>query len=231
MKRAVRLALVSVCAFSSVLAAGCGGGDEPYKATPAFSGRKVSMPAPPTLPATPIKVGDAFTIYGAQHHLKSRIHDKEVTSKDIVIQGYIVKSNIPDAPSCAIHKTGKKDNDDCNAEIPSFWIADQKGETKTMVRVLGWSKNFASVFEAMEKYKALKDPPKELFKDEIWGVEVPFPLPAVGAKVKITGKYGTTFSKSSTGIVSDPNNGVLTYGKMELLEPASEPAAFKNKPK
>jgi hypothetical protein len=95
--------------------------------------------------------------------------------------------------------------------------------------VLGWSKNFASVFEAMEKYKNLKEPPKELFKDEIWGVEVPFPIPAVGAKVKITGKYGTTFSKSSTGIVSDPNNGVLTYGKMEVLEPASEPAAFKNK--
>jgi hypothetical protein len=213
MKRVVRLALVSVCAFSSLVAAGCGGGDEPYKPAPAFSGRKVNLPAPPTLPATPIKVGDAFTIYGAQHHLKSRIHDKEVTSKDIVIQGYI----------------GKKDADDCNAEIPSFWIADQKGETKVMVRVLGWSKNFASVFEAMEKYKNLKEPPKELFKDEIWGVEVPFPIPAVGAKVKITGKYGTTFSKSSTGIVSDPNNGVLTYGKMEVLEPASEPAAFKNK--
>ncbi len=115
------------------------------------------------------------------------------------------------------------------AEIPSFWIADAKGETKVKVRVLGWAKNYASVFEAMEKYKNLKEPPKELFKDEVWSVDVPYPLPAVGAKVKVTGKYGYTFSKASTGIVSDPANGVLTYGKIEVLEPAAEPLSFKKK--
>ena len=183
----------------------------------------------PQLPTNPIKSGDAYTIHGARHHLQSRIHDKEVTAKEITLVGYIVEENVSEAPLCAIHKTGKADPEGCVAEIPSFWIADAKGETKVKVRVLGWAKNYASVFEAMEKYKNLKEAPKELFKDEVWSVDVPYPLPAVGAKVKVTGKYGYTFSKASTGIVSDPANGVLTYGKIEVLEPAAEPLSFKKK--
>ena len=116
-----------------------------------------------------------------------------------------------------------------------FWIADEKGagKDKPRIRVLGWAKNYATVYEAMEKYKTLKeikDPAKDLFKDDIWSVDVPYPLPAVGAKVKVTGKYGFVFSKASTGLVSDPINGVMTYAKMDVVEPAPEKAAFKNKP-
>jgi len=229
-KRPLLLAL-SLLTFGSfgALTVGCGNADEPYKATPAWSGKKAAPPAVPTLPTNPIKSGDAFTIFGARHHLQSRIHDKEVTSKDITIVGYIVQENVTDAPECAVHKSGKADPETCKAEIPSFWIADAKGDTKTKIRVLGWAKNYASVFEAMEKYKNLKEAPKELYKDEVWSVDLPYPLPAVGAKVKITGKYGYTFSKSSTGIVSDPANGVMTYAKIEYLEPATAPLAFKNK--
>ena len=226
------MALATLATGSAASMLGCGSDtDKPYTATPAWSGRKASMPAVPSLPTTTKKVGDAYTVFGAIHDLKSRIHATEVTAKDINIQGYIVESNIPAAPKCAIHKTGKKDPDDClDVPIPSFWIADQKGDTKGQkIRVLGWSKNFASVYEAMEKYKNLKDPPKELYKDEVWSVDVPFPLPSVGAKVKITGKYGYTFSKSSTGLVSDPNNGVMTYTSMVVMEPAPEPAAFARK--
>ena len=229
-KRPLLLAL-SLLTFGSfgALTVGCGNADEPYKATPAWSGKKAGPPAVPTLPTNPIKSGDAFTIFGARHHLQSRIHDKEVTSKDITIVGYIVQENVSDAPECAVHKSGKADPETCKAEIPSFWIADAKGDTKTKIRVLGWAKNYASVFEAMEKYKNLKEAPKELYKDEVWSVDLPYPLPAIGAKVKITGKYGYTFSKSSTGIVSDPANGVMTYAKIEYLEPATAPLAFKNK--
>jgi hypothetical protein len=217
-----------------VLTASCGSSDEPYKPAPAWSGRKPNMPAPPTLSNAPIKVGDAYTIAGASHHLRSRMHDKEVTQKSITIQGYIVEENISSAPDCAIHKTGKADPENCNAEIPSFWIADEKGagKDKPRIRVMGWAKNFASVFEAMEKYKNLKeikDPAKDYYKDEMWNIEVPYPLPAVGAKVKITGKYGFTFTKSSTGIVSDPVNGVMTYEKQEVVEPAPEKVSFKKK--
>lgn len=208
---------------------GCGNADEAYKPAPAWSGRKANLPAPPQLPTTPIKAGDAYSIFGASHHLKSRIHSADVTAKDITIQGYIVDSNIPNAPACAIHKTGKGDDEKCkDVPIPSIWIADSKGETKAKMRVIGFARNFAVVFDAMEKYKGLKDPPKELIKDDQWQVDVPFPLPAVGAKVKITGKYGYSSSKAS-GLVTDPMYGVMTYGKMEYVEPSPEPAKFLNK--
>jgi hypothetical protein len=222
----------------TVLCVSCGSNDEPYKPAPVWSGRKPSLPPPPTLNSAPIKVGDAFTVQGAAHQLRSRYHDKEVTQKPITIQGYIVEENISTAPSCAIHKTGKADKEDCVAEIPSFWIADEKGagKDKPRIRVMGWAKNFATVFDAMEKYKNLKevkDPTKDLVKDEMWGATVPFPLPNTGAKVKVTAKYGYTFSKSSTGLVSDPVWGVMTYegdSKIEYVEPAPDKVAFKNPP-
>jgi hypothetical protein len=225
-----------------IFLAGCSSGaEEPYKAAPAWSGRVPNLPAPPSVSPTPIKAGEAYTVAGASHQLRSRFHDKDVTKASITIEGYIVKENISDAPGCALHKVGKKDPDDCPAagqppiEIPSFWIADEKsaGPEKARIRVLGWAKNYATVFEAMEKYKTLKevkDPAKDLIKDEMWGVDVPFPLPAVGAKVKVTGKYGFSFSKASTGLVSDPVNGVLTYEKIEVVEQAPEKVTFKNKP-
>lgn len=216
----------------SLLTTSCGSNDKPYEPAPFWSGRKPNLPAPPTLTSAPITVGGAFTIFGAGHHLRSRMHDKEVTAKPITIQGYIVEENISDAPKCAVHKAGKPDPDGCTAEIPSFWIADEKGagKDKARIRVLGWAKNFASVFEAMEKYKNLKevkDPAKELYKDELWNVDVPFPLPAMNAKVKVSGNYGFSFKKSTTGIVSDPINGVMTYDKIEVIEPAPDKAAFK----
>jgi hypothetical protein len=169
------------------------------------------------------------------------MHNTDVTKTPITLQGYIVEENISTAPGCALHKIGKKDPDDCPPagaaplEIPSFWIADEKdaAKDKPRVRVLGWAKNYATVFEAFEKYKNLKevkDPAKDLVKDEIWSVDVPFPLPTVGAKVKVTGKYGFTFSKASTGLVSDPVNGVMTYEKMEYVEPAPAKLSFKNTP-
>lgn len=226
----------------TVLVVGCSSGaDEPYKPAPEWSGGKPTLPPPPTLSSAPIKIGEVYTVYGASHHLRSRIHDKDVTKANITIQGYIVEENISDAPGCALHKTGKADPENCPApgqppiEIPSFWIADEKGAAKDSprIRVLGWAKNYATVYEAFEKYKKLKEiknPEKDLVKDEIWSVEVPYPLPAVGAKVRVTGKYGFVFSKASTGLVSDPVNGVMTYEKMEVVEPAPEKVAFKNKP-
>jgi len=216
---------------------GCNTNDEPYKPQPAFSGRKPTLPPVPTLSSAPKKAADgSYTIFGAIHDLKSRIHSSEITSKDaITITGYIVQTNYDTAAKCLQHPTGKKDPDNCPppgtvTEIPSFWIADQKGDTKGQkIRVLGWAKNWATIFDAMKKYKDMKevkDPAKDLVKDDIWNVDVPFPLPSVDAQVKVTGKYGYTFTKASTGLVSDPANGVMTYGKIEYTTPAPAPAAF-----
>jgi hypothetical protein len=230
-------ALYRTFSLGAVLAAatagiyGCGDSGEPYKPQPAWSGKKASIPAPQTLPSTPIKTGDAYTIYGAIHHLRSLIHSKEVTANPISITGYIVDSNVPRAPDCAVHKTGKADPDGCNPEIPSFWISDTKGDTKSQkIRVVGWARNFAVVYDAMVDYGKLKegDKPKEPIKDDILNVEVPFPLPAVGAKVKITGRYNTS-GRAGSDLIADPNTGVLLYNKMDVLEPASAPVAFAKK--
>ena len=223
-------AVVALLSFASSAAlAACGNTDEPYKPAPAWSGKKANLPPPPTLSTTPIKAGDAYTIFGAVHQLRSRYHTKDVTKDPITITGYIVESNIPDAPECAIHPTGKQDPDNCTPPIPSFWIADTKGDTKGLkIRVIGWARNFAVVYDAIKKYNSVKEPPKELVKDETLSVDVPFPLPAVGAKVKITGKYGVTWSGGSD-LVSDPQTGVMAFQKLDYLEKAPELAEFKAK--
>jgi hypothetical protein len=224
---AARVALAAALAVPAV--AGCGGeSDNPYKPQPAWSGKAASIPAPPSLPSTPIKNGDAYTVYGAVHQLRSALHAKDVTAGPISIVGYIVDSNIPRAPDCAVHKTGKKDPDNCNPEVPSFWIADDKGSDKGLkVRVVGWARNFAVIFDAMKEYAKVKpgDQPKEPVTDDMLNVTVPFPLPAVGAKVKLTGAYN--FSKVVVSdMVGEPVGGVMALQKMDVLEPAPEPAKF-----
>jgi hypothetical protein len=220
-----------VCAVPLLLAAavpGCGQTDEPYKAVPAFSGRKANLPAVPTLPAKAIKVGDAYTVYGAMHHLRSRVHNADVNGKDITLVGYIVKTNLMDAPPCAVHKTGKGDKDDCKAPIPAFWIADEKGDDKNAIKVMGWASNFAQIYDAVEKYSAPANAKAavEAVKDEFWAVDIPNPVPNVGAKVQITGNYGVSFSKSTSGVETDPSHGIMTYAKLNYVEPPPEPGTL-----
>ena len=129
--------------------AGCSGDDNPYKPQPAWSGKKANLPAPMSPPSTPIKAGDAYTVYGAIHQLRSLLHSKDVTANPITITGYVVDSNVGRAPECAIHKTGKADPDKCAPEVPSFWIADDKGNMKgPKIRIVGWARNFAVICDA-----------------------------------------------------------------------------------
>jgi len=234
-------AALGLTAPLALLATGCSDPNDIYKPAPAYSGKKADIPSVPTLPSTPMKIGEAYTIFGAIHQLRSRYHAEDVTKKDIVIQGYIVDANMATAPTCAVHKIGKKDPDDCKSEIPSFWIADNKGDKAGQkIRVLGWASNWANVSEAMDHYKALKEAPKPaekdhpdhagkpgyLVQDEVWNNDIPFPIPGIGECVKVTGHYGTVSSKASSGLVTDPEHGVMTYASMEMLEPPVEPAAF-----
>ena len=224
----------SALGFAVVLAtaAGCGGGDDnPYTPKPAWSGKAASIPAPPSLPSTPIKNGSDYTVYGAVHQLRSMMHNKDVTSPpSISIVGYIVDSNIPRAPDCAIHKTGKADPEGCTPEVPSFWIADNKDDTKGLkVRVVGWARNFAVIYDAMQMYKKVKpgEQPtdKQVVTDDMLNVPLPFPLPAIGAQVKITGAYNVAKTVVSD-MVSEPTGGVMALQKVDTLQPAPEPAKF-----
>jgi hypothetical protein len=223
------LRALGVAALLGALA-GCGGDDNPYKPQPAWSGKRASLPPPATLPSTPIKTGDAYTVYGAIHQLRSLIHSKDVTANPISVTGYIIDSNIPRAPDCAIHKTGKADPPNCSPEVPSFWIADDKGATKgPKIRIVGWARNFAVIYDAMKSYAKVKpgEQPKdkEIVNDDILNIAVPFPLPAVGAKVKITGAYNVAKTVVSD-MVSEPQGGVMALQKMEQIEAAPAPAAF-----
>jgi hypothetical protein len=136
---------------------GCGEEELLYVAKPAVSGRKASLPSVPTLPQKAKKVGDAYTIWGASHDLRSRVHVEDVLGKKIAMIGYIVKTNYETAPPCAVHKTGKADPADCKPEPPTFYIADEKGELKDVVPVMGWASNFAQLFSMIE---AIDNAPK-----------------------------------------------------------------------
>jgi hypothetical protein len=219
-----------VCTASvafGAFAPGCGQTDEPYKPVPAFSGRKASLPAVPTLPSKAIKSGDAYTVYGAMHHLRSRVHNSDVASKDIMITGYIVKTNLPDAPECAVHKTGKGDKDDCKAPVPAFWIADEKGDDKNAIKVMGWASNFAQIYDAVQKYSGPKGAKEvEPVKDEFWAVDVPNPIPNVGAKVQVSGNFAVSFTRATSSVETDPSHGILTYAKLTYVEPPPEPGTL-----
>ncbi len=221
-----------------VTSIGCGGEDNPYRPQEAWSGKIPNLPTPPPMPSTPVKQGDAYTVYGAVHQLRSLLHVKDVTAQPITIEGYIVDSNIPRAPDCAVHKTGKKDPDNCPPpaangdtppiEVPSFWIADQKGDMAGLkVRVVGWARNYAVIYDAMKAYRDVKpgEQPKKPVNDDMLNVDVPCPLPSVGAKVKVTGAYNVSKVVVSD-MVSEPIGGVIALQKMETEEPAPQPARF-----
>ena len=49
-------------------------------------------------------------------------------------------------------------------------------------------------------------------------------LPNIGAKVKVTGIYGETFTKATSGAATNPRYGIMTSEKIEFVEPPTEPA-------
>lgn len=212
--------------FSSALI-GCGPEEPKYEPVPAVSGISVNLPDVPTVPDKPVKDGDAYTVWGASYHMRNRVHEKEVVDQKITIVGYITKTNLPDAPECAVHETGKADPEDCKPPIPTFWIGDSKDapENETM-KVMGWASNFANIYSAIEEFDKLKEDEKPEYSDATWGVPLPYPLPVKGAKVKVEGTYSTSFSLASSGIVADPIMGVMTYKSMEYLEKSEELATL-----
>jgi hypothetical protein len=94
------------------------------------------------------------------------------------------------------------------------------------IRVVGWARNFAVVYDAMRYYGrgdgATGGKP---MIDDILNVDVPYPLPAIGMKLKVTGRYRPTIYVVAEP-VSEPLMGVLQFGQMELLEPPPKPARF-----
>jgi hypothetical protein len=219
---AATLSVIVLAGFVS----GCGREKPKYTPRPAPSGEKASLPAVPNVPQRPLKAGDAYTVWGASYQLRSRVHHKDVAGKNLKVTGYISKTNLMDAPKCAIHKTGKEDPEGCKPPIPTFWLCDTKDAPDAdCIRVMGWASNFAQLHDAIEQFDKDKSKPadkREPFTDNFWGVKIPDPLPSKGAKVNLKGDYSTTFTKATSGTVADPIMGVLTYTELETLEKAPE---------
>jgi len=206
-------------------AVGCGTEEIKYEPRPAASGPKASLPPAANLPKRPLKNGEAWTIWGASYSLRSRVHKKDVQGKRLSLSGYITKTNMTDAPECAVHKGGKADPEDCKPPVPAFWVGDTKDAAEAdSIKVMGWASNFAQIFDAIEEFDKGKADAEHL--DSFWGVKTPNPLPAAGSKVTVTGVYGTTFSKASSGAEADPFMGVLDFQEMTVQEPAAELATL-----
>jgi hypothetical protein len=193
----------------------------PPRATPVTTVEAPDLPPVPELPKEPIKRGDAYTVYGAVHQLHSRYHRREV-EKVISVIGVVAETNLAAAPKCAVHHTGKADPPGCVAPVPAFALADVDQPSAPKIVVMGWASNFANVYEASLRYA--KGPHAKPYVDELWAVVVPNPLPAVGATVRVTGHYGVMFTRSTSGVATDPNGGILTADRVETLTPAKTPA-------
>ncbi len=233
-------AALLVLSLSTLATTGCGGEDKLYVPKPALSGKKAAIPAVPTLPQKNKKEGDAYTIWGVTHELRSIVHHDDVTDKKLSLVGYIVKTNLVPCknkeekdgtkedctPECAVHKTGKADPPDCKAPVPAFYIADTKDEKNEIIQVTGFASNFARLHDAIEeidKTPTAKQKDKDFtdkLMDAVWNVAIPNPIPAVGAKVKVSGQYGMTFERATGGPAIDQKHGILTLESVEYLEPA-----------
>ncbi len=205
-----------------------------YTPHPAASAAAQQLPLPATkLALEPIKSGDAFTVWGAAYYLRSRRHHAEVTKSALQITGFIVKTNLGEAPKCAVHRGGQADPDNCRSPIPTFWLGDRPdAAVADCIPVMGFASNYAQLYDAIKAFDGGK-PDSEYF-DTFWGLPIPNPLPMRGAKVTVHGTYATSFTKASSGSVVDPVMGIFSFERMQTLEPASELATLpgvKRKPR
>lgn len=184
----------------------------------------VLLPPPMALTPAPLKVGEDFTVWGASYALRGRAHRSEVTSEGddhpITVTGYITRTNLLDAPKCAVHRPGRADPEGCVSPFPTFWIGDTKdAPVEECISVIGWASNFPQVYEAIRAFDR-RNPSQYI--DGFLGVAVPNPLPAAGAKVTVRGTYGTKFGITTAALEPDSTMGILTFRSYTVLEQAPE---------
>ncbi|MBX3125267.1 MAG: hypothetical protein KF718_01045 [Polyangiaceae bacterium] len=184
----------------------------------------VDLPPVPRLAERPARAGEDFTVWGASSALRSRFEQASVSGARIWITGYIVRTNLADAPRCAVHPSGVATPPRCTAPVPAFWIADRPDAAiDDSVKVMGWASNFAQIHDAIRAYA---HPGAAAHFDDLWGVVLPNPLPAKGAKVRVFGSYATTFRRAAAGFEHDPVMGILSYEQLDVLERAPAPATL-----
>ncbi|MBN2197349.1 MAG: hypothetical protein JW751_31390 [Polyangiaceae bacterium] len=77
---------------------------------------------------------------------------------------------------------------------------------RTASRALGWASNDVKLHAAIQQFAGH---PAAKRGDEYWGRSIP--IPALGAAVAATGRYGMAFARASWVAVADPIVGSLTH--------------------
>ncbi len=160
-----------------------------------------SLPTVPDLPPPPYDVEYAdgsFSVYGVRRRMATTM------GTDVSITGYIVEIYVP--PECPEGRT-------CDAPAaPHLWIADRRDppEDEDRLMLAGYAENQAQIDEAVElASRGRYEPP-----DPESGI-LPIPTDfAVGAKVKVTGRFTRV-----SGAGFNVSNGMLEYRGHEVLEP------------
>jgi hypothetical protein len=153
------------------------------------------------------------------------VHRAEVSDRAVTIEGYITKTNLLDAPRCAVHPAAAASSKSCRAPAPAFWLGDTPDAApKDCIKVLGWASSYAQVYEALRQLDSGKPAAGRI--DALLGKPLPNPLPAVGAKVSVTGEYGSTFVMPSSDAEADIVMGLLTYQTMRYETPSPELATL-----
>jgi hypothetical protein len=187
------------------------------------SSANVPLPSPPELSKRAIRDGDAFTVWGAFHHLRSPVHGASLRELTVTVVGHVVGSNFDRVPRCALHRPGKADPPGCVAPLPEIVLADDPTGGGVRLSVLGFASNWAQLVAAEEQDR--RAPAGERYRDMTWAVPVPRPLPPVGARVRVSGRLDTTFSRSASGLVTNPN-GILTYEDLSYVTPPKDRATL-----
>jgi len=190
--------------------------DQEYIPVPAYSGDPPQLPAVPSQPVGKIMEGNAYTVYGAVHHLMSIAHSTAFKASRITVVGYVTRTNFGDVPGCALHEPGKPDPVDCRAPVPTFWLADTQDPSAKAVKVMGFASDFAHLRAASRG--------KHRIRDNALGIDLPVPVPSIGARVKVTGRIAFAYQPPSGQIEVEPRTGIFRYEAIEYLEPAPKPA-------
>jgi len=142
----------------------------------------------------------------------------------------VSKTNLADAPKCAIHKAGKGDPEGCKPPIPTFWLCDTKDAADSeCIRVMGWASNFAQIHDAIEQFDKQKNKTgkdKEPFMDEFWGVPRPGSAPREGREDHHQGRLRDDLHEGDLGHRGRPIMGVMTYNETSRNEAAPELATL-----
>lgn len=194
------------------------------KSAPAVVPLPSGMPQP-KLARQAVLDGNTFTVWGAAYYLRNPHLQRQVMDKPIMITGFVTKTNLMQAPRCVVHRAGEADPDNCYAEIPAFWLGDYPdAPEEDCIKVMGFASTYSQILEAIRL--ADSERPELPYQDAFWGQVIPNPLPAAGAKLRVRGNYGLSFTKASSGAEMNSVMGLLDYTSSDELKPGPEVATL-----